>query len=271
MPFTLSHAAVAPIWARTGRSSPTTGLALACGSVAPDLVRHGFPSRFQTPSHTLVAAITTDTAVGMLLFALSVLILGPAIAFVVPYRLRPLAEPFQPTVRWRSLWPVAVAVGAILHVLVDLPSHAPTEWMESGPLITESFNASWLRRVPFSVGGDPYPWYYLNRLWLSAFGLGVLFLAAVGKIRSTRTAAPTKAAVAGTGQTGAKHLARATIVVAGLYGAITTRFYTDSAFERTPIDVAIDVAIGATIWLTLTLLMLGCGLEASQRLRKWSP
>lgn len=253
MPFTLSHAAIAPLWGRSRRSTPATILALACGSVAPDLVRLGFPARMQTPSHTVLAAFTTDTIVGLVALALTTVFLGPALEFVAPRSLVGLVRPLQPAVPWRGPGPVVLATsaGALLHILVDLPSHAPSDWMELGPL-----NAEWLRLAPFSLGGDPYPWHYINRLVLSVVGLAGLGVTALRIDRSVPApTAPTPAALA----------SRFGVIVCGIYGAIATRFYTNRDFDRRIIDVAIDVVVGATVGLTLSLFLVGCSIRLGRR------
>ncbi len=133
MPFTLAHPAlVVPLrrWLSLG--------ALACGAMSPDvgyylpqrllLVQSWYPSGQAT--HSLAAAVGFDALVGLVLFVLWRFPLRPALlgALPEPWRTASLRESAavlsgHPVPLRLVLLYVSAAVGAMLHVVVDVFTH----------------------------------------------------------------------------------------------------------------------------------------------------
>lgn len=130
MPFTVSHvAAVLPLRARPGWAAALPAAPLVIGSMAPDLpTAAGLPG-WRSATHGLVAAISLDVAITLVLVAVWVLVLRPAVADALPALASRWAAPRRrPTTvagRWRGAagWYVAAALGSLTHVLWDGLTH----------------------------------------------------------------------------------------------------------------------------------------------------
>lgn len=131
MPFTGSHpAAVMPLL-----RTPLVASALVIGSMAPDAPLFGLSPVSYATTHSARGIVTTDLALGLLLYAIwHVLIVPPALALApravrarVPQPQRRFARTFGTSARWLRLVAVSIAVGATTHVGWDEFTH-PDRW-----------------------------------------------------------------------------------------------------------------------------------------------
>ena len=125
MPFTVSHVAAILPFVR----SPLPPAALAFGSIAPDVpyfVRIGVPREF---SHSVWGALSIDLLIGLVAFALWVVVFRTPL---LDYSPRWLRERMSPEARWRSErgWlatsgalVVGLVLGSLTHVAWDLFTH----------------------------------------------------------------------------------------------------------------------------------------------------
>ncbi len=131
MPFTPSHVVAILPFVRT----PLAPAALALGSMAPDIpyfLPIGLPREL---SHSLPGVPTVDLLVGLVAFALWVLVLRAPVLDYSPAWLR---ERMAPRARWRVkgwvltivLVIAALELGILTHLLLDLFTHEGG-WLES--------------------------------------------------------------------------------------------------------------------------------------------
>lgn len=193
MPFTLSHpAAVLPLL-RSGLPAS----ALVAGSVVPDLPYY-LPVHPGFRTHTALAVVTTDLALGLLVWAVwHGLLVAPLVATApAPVRSRLPAVPRRPRVdgvRGASLLVGAVVLGAATHVLWDEfthprrwgPEHIPAlseqyagvplySWLQDGTgalgaLAVAGWVLLWWRRTPARAVPAGVPW-----AWLAVTAVGVV-------------------------------------------------------------------------------------------------
>lgn len=128
MPFTVSHAvAVLPL--ATGRPGRELWpAALVIGSMVPDLPYFVPPHRGSNWSHAASGPVTINLALGLLVFALWVLVLRRPLVDLAP---RWLADRLPPprslsAVGWVQAG-VSVVIGALTHVVWDSLTH-PHRW-----------------------------------------------------------------------------------------------------------------------------------------------
>ena len=158
MPFTPSHAAAVLPFLRT----PLPASALVAGSVAPDLPFY-VPVDFPLRTHTALAVVTTDLALGVAAWALwHTLLSAPALA-AAPAALRSRLSGTTLGLRTR-VGPVALGwtalalvVGAGTHVLWDEFTH-PRRWGTALlPALDETWGLlpgyRWLQYASGLVGG----------------------------------------------------------------------------------------------------------------------
>lgn len=128
MPFTVSHAvAVLPL--ATGRPGRELWpAALVIGSMVPDLPYFVPPHRGSNWSHAASGPVTIDLALGLLVFALWVLVLRRPLVDLAPRWLADrLPPPRSPSaVGWVQAG-VSVVIGALTHVVWDSFTH-PRRW-----------------------------------------------------------------------------------------------------------------------------------------------
>jgi hypothetical protein len=121
VPFTIAHPAAVLALRRT----PLPWVGLVAGSVVPDV-----PLILQVPGYQIThapwAALTVDVALGMVLVVAWFAGVGPAVVEAVPPARRPRL-PSWPSRREWLLAPVAVALGALTHVVWDAFTH-PGAW-----------------------------------------------------------------------------------------------------------------------------------------------
>lgn len=233
---------------------PTPGpvlLAMASGSVTPDLIR-GLPTLdLGLHDRGLVSALLVGCPVAVAVLAgLSALVI-PGWNLVAPPRLAGLSEALE-SARVGSSWrePRAlvggIATGIVSHFALDLLSHEPPPWLPGSGL------AAW---APFSVGGEPYPVYFIIQFLLSVVGIVTLLAAGrrangahPGRLDELRPARP---------------FLQAGLVLGALYGAFGTRIYTSQATGRSFSDAVADVGVGASIAFTLGLCLIGLGLRTA--------
>jgi hypothetical protein len=121
VPFTVSHvAAVLPL--RSGRlrieALPTVPLVVA--SMVPDLPTLLGVSRWRPVTHTLLAALTLDVLLTLVVAWLWSFGLRPLVAHVLPALATRWREPAASRIGW---WYAAAATGALTHVLWDGVTH----------------------------------------------------------------------------------------------------------------------------------------------------
>ena len=135
MPFTVSHAVAALPFVRT----PLPIAALVIGTMSPDLpyfLPLGVPRDL---SHSLLGVVNIDLIVGIVVLAAWVLLLRAPLLDYAPGWLR---ERMPPRQRTNLLWmPVALVVGSLTHLALDLITHEgsldhvlPVLAVELGPL-----------------------------------------------------------------------------------------------------------------------------------------
>jgi hypothetical protein len=122
MPFTPSHAVAILPFART----PLPAAALVIGSMAPDLQYFVPLSLTRQASHSWPGIITIDLPIGIVALLLWVYLLrGPVLDYSPPWlreRMRPIA-PVRNRLVHAALVLVAIEIGVLTHLLLDLPTH----------------------------------------------------------------------------------------------------------------------------------------------------
>jgi Domain of unknown function (DUF4184) len=142
MPFTVSHvAAVLPAYRPLSRARLFS--AAVIGSMVPDfgLLLPGMVPRWET--HSLGALWTFSLPVGMVAFALTVLLIAPALTEVLPdrayarLRLSEAKAPSRPL--WRTLVYAApvIVLGAVTHLLWDGFTHENARGVRMFPILDE--------------------------------------------------------------------------------------------------------------------------------------
>lgn len=122
MPFTLSHAVAILPFART----PLPAAALVIGSMAPDLQYFVPLGLTRGASHSFPGILTIDLPIGIAALVLWVFLLRAPVLDYSPAWVR---ERMRPPVRVRSrvahtaLVLVALEIGVLTHLLLDLPTH----------------------------------------------------------------------------------------------------------------------------------------------------
>lgn len=145
MPFTPSHVVAILPFART----PLAPAALAIGAMTPDIPYFLPVNADRNLTHSLVGAVTVDLLVGLVAFALWVLLLRAPVLDYSPAWLR---ERMAPTARWRVrgvvvstlLVVAAIELGILTHLLLDLFTHEGG-WLETVAPVTST------RIGPFSI------------------------------------------------------------------------------------------------------------------------
>lgn len=176
MPFTISHAAIAPPLQRVlGRDTPI--LPLAVGTMAPNLELFLWGRNTRSISHEAHGVVLFDLPLALLFLAGLTLFVVPAIVTLMPERWihfgPALGRSFtMPLARWtdaklmaRTI--TAIMIGAGSHLLWDDFTHAP----QPG-----SVAMGWLGRVPFSLGDTEIAVHSLLG-WVSTIG-GLVFVVA---------------------------------------------------------------------------------------------
>lgn len=158
MPFTISHAAAAIPFARTGLVVP----ALIIGTMAPDF--HYFLPLMPdfVRAHSVVGVVTVDLLRGLMVFAVWAWFVARPAADLAPEwihrRLRPgAADSARPRrVRDWLLVCVSIVIGAATHVLWDSFTHAGRWGVETFPFLTEEIAGRsgyrWLQWFSSAVG-----------------------------------------------------------------------------------------------------------------------
>jgi len=122
MPFTPSHAVAILPFART----PLPAAALVIGSMAPDLQYFVPIGLTRSASHSWPGIITIDLPIGIVALLLWVYLLrGPVLDYSPAWlreRMRPLA-PVRNRLAHAALILVALEIGVLTHLLLDLPTH----------------------------------------------------------------------------------------------------------------------------------------------------
>ncbi|MCP3857721.1 MAG: DUF4184 family protein [Actinomycetia bacterium] len=262
MPFTVSHIGVVPMW---GWLRPTSGpvmVAIASGSVTPDLLR-GLPVLNRLPDlglhdRGLVSTVIVGLPVSALVLTVISTLLIPGWCFVAPTRLAGLSGMLasaRVTDAWKHRWALltGLVAGMVSHVLLDTLTHEPPPWLPGSGLGT------W---APFNVQAEPYPVYFILQFLLSAVGIAVLIVAA------HRAGGGQDNPVDGPG--GLRQSLQATLILAALYGGFTTRFYTSQASGRSLADTIADVGVGVTAAVIGGLALIGLGVWAAPGVR-WRP
>ncbi|NAZ80424.1 DUF4184 family protein [Kineococcus sp. R8] len=142
MPFTPSHAAAVLPLLRT----PLPASALVIGSVSPDLPYY-LPGAPAWPTHSAVAVVTTDLALGVLAWVLWHALVSAAVLHLAPRPLRArLAGRVRVGLRCRAgglsalaLVVVALVVGAATHVGWDEFTHAGRWGTGNAPALSRTW------------------------------------------------------------------------------------------------------------------------------------
>lgn len=142
MPFTVSHvAAVLPAYRLLSRARLFS--AAVIGSMVPDfgLLLPGFIPRGET--HSIGALWTFSLPVGMVAFALTVLLIAPALTEVLPdrayARLRLAESRAPPRSLWRTLLYAApvIVLAAVTHLMWDGFTHENARGVRMFPILDE--------------------------------------------------------------------------------------------------------------------------------------
>lgn len=168
MPFTVAHLAlVLPPRTRSRRTMLLPGAPLACGALAPDLpTAVGFPA-WRSQTHSLLAAVTTDVLLAVVLAVVWVLLVRPAVADVVPGLAARwvTAQGDRPRALLTAVrWCLAGAVGAVTHVAWDDVTH-PGGWFDGFVGLGGQHEVFLLLQVVFSVVGLAVIGWWAARWW----------------------------------------------------------------------------------------------------------
>ncbi|MCP5025546.1 MAG: DUF4184 family protein [Actinomycetia bacterium] len=255
MPFTVSHIGVVPAW---GRLRPTPGpvlLAMASGSVTPDLLRSFHLPNLGIHDRGLLSSLLVGFPVSVMVLVVTSALLIPAWSAIAPVRMAGLGVALE-SARIRDGWKrpsrlmAGLAAGIVSHVVLDTLTHEPPIWMPGSGL------ATW---VPFSIDGDPYPVYFILQFLLSAVGIAVLLVGA----HRLNAGSP-----AGDGIRSSRTVLQFGLLVAAGYGAFGTQLYSRQVTARSFSDITADVGVGATAGVTAGLCLIGLALGAA---RRWAP
>ncbi len=168
MPFTLSHPAAVLLMGKTGL--PVA--AMVAGSMAPDVPMFVHVSGSYAVTHSLLGVLTVDVVLGMLGVVVWFGLVRDALVDVAPALVR---ERLPTTARYsRAQWvlvPVAVALGALTHVVWDAFTHQNRWGVE---------HVLWLRTMHAGLMGSAWAQYVSG-------ALGVVFVGAwaVSSLRQT--------------------------------------------------------------------------------------
>jgi hypothetical protein len=167
VPFTLSHPAAVLLLRgrRLGRVVGVLALpALVAGSMAPDVPYYApLPPTTRQWTHSWVGAFTVDVGLAVLLLAVGVFVAAPVASLLVP-RARELvgdwtasAWPSARSVRAVGVWYLALAVGALSHVLWDAFTHGEGQVVQLVPSLRQVVAGQalyeWLQILSSVVGG----------------------------------------------------------------------------------------------------------------------